>query len=85
VLSPPVIFPAGGSFTTGRKSMKEKKRFCWIFPLICFLFFDACATTQFNSVWKDETYHGGPLKEILIIGVAKKSATASFQVSGRQE
>jgi hypothetical protein len=78
VLFPPVIFLAGGSFATGRKSMKERKRFCGIFPIICLLFLNTCATTQFNSVWKDETYQGGPLKEVLIIGVAKKPAVRTY-------
>jgi len=32
-------------------------------------FINACATTALTSVWKNETYQGGPLRKILIIGV----------------
>jgi hypothetical protein len=30
---------------------------------------NACATTELTSVWKNETYQGGPLRKVLIIGV----------------
>jgi hypothetical protein len=33
------------------------------------IFMNACATTELTSVWKNETYQGGPLRKILIIGV----------------
>jgi len=52
--------------------MSKKFNFCRILPIICLVFLNACATTQFDSVWKDETYQGSPLKKVLIIGVAKK-------------
>ncbi len=56
--------------------MKEK---LLILPIICFVFLNACAsTTEFNSVWKDETYQGGYLKKVLIIGVAKKSEVRRY-------
>jgi len=58
--------------------MKEERWFYWFFPAICLLFLNTCATTQFNSVWKDKAYQGGPLKEVLIIGVAKKPAVRTY-------
>jgi hypothetical protein len=59
--------------------MKEKLFFYRILPIICLVFLNACAsTTQFNSVWKDETYQGGPLKKVLIVGVAKKPEIRTY-------
>jgi hypothetical protein len=37
--------------------------------LLSVIFMNACATTALTSVWKNETYQGGPLRKILIIGV----------------
>lgn len=31
----------------------------------------ACTTTQFTGVWLDENYKAGPIKSIMIVGVAK--------------
>jgi len=58
--------------------MSKKLNFCRIFPIICLAFLNACATTQFDSVWKDETYQGGPLKRVLIIGVATKPEISRY-------
>jgi hypothetical protein len=59
--------------------MKEKIFFYRILSIICLVFLNACAsTTQFNSVWKDETYQGGPLKKVLIVGVAKKPEIRTY-------
>jgi hypothetical protein len=38
---------------------------------IVLFFLTACATTQFTGVWLDENYHGGPIKSIMIVGVAE--------------
>jgi hypothetical protein len=35
------------------------------------MFLSACASTQFTGVWTDENYKGGPIKSIMIVGVAK--------------
>jgi len=41
--------------------------------LLVFSFLPACAVTKFHSVSLDDTYTGGPLKKILIVGVANQS------------
>ena len=59
--------------------MKEKIFFYRILPIICLVFLNACAsTTQFNSVWKDETYQGGPLNKVLIVGAAKEPEIRTY-------
>ena len=35
------------------------------------MFAVSCSTTTLKTVWKDDNYQGGKLKEVLIIGVAK--------------
>lgn len=40
--------------------------------LLVFSFLPACAVTKFQSVSMDETYTGGPIKKILIVGVANE-------------
>jgi hypothetical protein len=37
----------------------------------CLMFAVSCSTTTLNTVWKDDNYQGGKLKEIIIIGVAR--------------
>jgi len=32
----------------------------------------ACAPTKFASVWKNDSYTGGPLKSVLVVGVSEK-------------
>jgi len=54
-----------------KKSVKRISS-CCILAIISFVFMTACATTQFDAVWKDDTYQGGPLKKVLVIGVTKK-------------
>lgn len=49
--------------------MKERKVLCSIILVLSVIFINACATTALTSVWKNETYQGGPLRKILIIGV----------------
>jgi hypothetical protein len=43
--------------------------------MLSVIFMNACATTALTSVWKNETYEGGPLRKILIIGVDRKQET----------
>ena len=40
-----------------------------IIPLVFLFVFNSCATTSLHSVWVDDTYQGGTLKKIFIIGV----------------
>lgn len=49
--------------------MKGRKVLCTIILVLSVTFINACATTALTSVWKNETYQGGPLRKILIIGV----------------
>ena len=37
----------------------------------------ACTTTQFKSVWKEETFDG-PLNNILVVGVAERNDIRRF-------
>ena len=59
--------------------MKGKIILRLILLITCLVFLNACAsTTQFDSVWKDATYQGGPLKNVLILGVAKKQQVRRY-------
>lgn len=49
--------------------MKERKVLCSIILVLSVTFINACATTALTSIWKNETYQGGPLRKVLIIGV----------------
>jgi len=49
--------------------MPGRKVLCSIIMVLSVIFMNACATTALTSVWKNETYQGGPLRKILIIGV----------------
>jgi hypothetical protein len=49
--------------------MKGRKVLCTIILVLSVTFINACATTALTSVWKNETYQGGPLRKIFIIGV----------------
>ena len=49
--------------------MKGQKILFSVIALCTALLMNACATTALTSVWKNETYQGGPLRKILIIGV----------------
>jgi hypothetical protein len=55
--------------------MKGRKVLCSIILALSVTFIHACATTALTSVWKNETYQGGPLRKILIIGVDRKQET----------
>ena len=58
--------------------MKGRSYFYSILTIISIVLINACATTQFDSVWKDNTYQGGPLKKVLIIGVTKKQPVRRY-------
>jgi hypothetical protein len=59
--------------------MKGRVCFRSILAIISIILMNACAsTTQFDSVWKDNTYQGGPLKKVLIMGVAKKQPVRRY-------
>ena len=49
--------------------MKERKVLCSIILVLSVTFINACATTALTSIWKNETYQGGPLRKVLIMGV----------------
>lgn len=49
--------------------MKGQRILFRIIALCAVVFMNACASTTLTSVWKDESYQGGPLRRILIIGV----------------
>jgi len=43
--------------------------FIRFFVIIALVIIAACAPTTLKSVWRDDAYHGGHLKKVLIIGV----------------
>ncbi len=57
--------------------MKRKILFC-ICALISMTILNSCATTSLTTVWKDNTYKGGPLKKVLIIGVFNSQNMKKF-------
>ncbi len=52
--------------------MKRKISLLCCLSVIALLISCAKGTT-FTSVWKDDTYHGGKINKVLVIGVSKKS------------
>jgi hypothetical protein len=38
----------------------------------------SCATTSLTSVWKDDSYKGGPLKKVLVVGVFQDEEAKNF-------
>src|SRR5574340_1253595 len=50
-----------------------KRYFKELSALVIVIFFLwGCATTELKTVWMDETYKGGPLKKVFVIGVSHK-------------
>jgi hypothetical protein len=59
-------------------NMKGRFWFCYLLTIISIVIMNACATTQFDSVWKDSTYQGGVLRKVLIIGITKKQQVRRY-------
>ncbi len=51
--------------------MGIKNRLLNLFVLTSLLLMIACAPTKFASVWKNDSYTGGPLKSVLVVGVSE--------------
>jgi hypothetical protein len=51
--------------------MRIKNRFLNLFVLTFLLLMIACAPTKFASVWKNDSYTGGPLKSVMVVGVSE--------------
>ena len=51
--------------------MRIKNRLLNLFVLTSLLLMIACAPTKFASVWKNDSYTGGPLKSVLVVGVSE--------------
>lgn len=49
--------------------MQKKGFFIRFFVIIALVIITACAPTTLKSVWRDDAYHGGYLKKVLIIAV----------------
>jgi hypothetical protein len=49
--------------------MKRGRFFIRFLVIISLVIISACAPTTLKSVWRDDAYHGGHLKKVLIIGV----------------
>lgn len=46
--------------------MKCKSRIFWVLMLMVIA---SCMATRFSDVWVDETYHKGPIKDVLVIAI----------------
>ena len=54
--------------------MNVKNRlFSSIMVISCFIMISSCATTELNTVWRDDNY-SGKIKKVLVIGVIKRPA-----------
>jgi len=51
--------------------MRIKNRVLNLFVLTSLLLMIACAPTKFASVWKNDSYTGGPLKSVMVVGVSE--------------
>ena len=51
--------------------MRIKNRLLNLFVLTSLLLMIACAPTKFASVWKNDSYTGGPLKSVMVVGVSE--------------
>lgn len=49
--------------------MKGKCFLCVTISILLLVIMTSCATTTLKSVWRDSAYRGGPLENVLIIGV----------------
>jgi hypothetical protein len=52
--------------------MMRKKKILTIIEALFLLTITCCSATKLDSVWSDPHYQGGKLKEVLVIGVARK-------------
>jgi hypothetical protein len=69
-----------GAKRQGGKSMKRKTVFSvWLAFFSCFII-SSCATpkAELTSVWKDQTYQGGYLKKVLVIGAGRKESVRRY-------
>ncbi len=57
--------------------MQSKMRAYYSLVILFFLIVTSCATTELNSVWRDDNY-SEKIKKVLVIGVIKKPALKRF-------
>lgn len=55
--------------------MKIDKSFVGILAVILVMLLAGCASTQITTAWKDKGYTGGPLKNVMVIGVSENLET----------
>ena len=53
--------------------MNRRQRHLLVCIPCCLLLLTFCSSTKSTSVWKDDTYSGGPLKKVLVVGVFENS------------
>jgi len=53
--------------------MKKDRSFIGFLMIIALSVFSSCAPTTLKSVWKDDAYHGGHLKKVLVLGVDRNT------------
>jgi hypothetical protein len=58
--------------------MRRERSYIGIFMVIALSVFTSCAPTTLKSVWKDDAYHGGHLKKVLIIGVDRNATVKTL-------
>jgi hypothetical protein len=52
--------------------------FYYYLAIISFIIMNSCATTSLTSVWMDDKYQGGALKNILVIGVIEPQTLREY-------
>jgi hypothetical protein len=53
--------------------MKKERSFIGLLMIIALSVFTSCAPTTLKSVWRDDAYHGGHLKKVLVLGVDRNT------------
>jgi hypothetical protein len=56
----------------------KRNALCCIVAITFLALMNSCATTALTSVWEDNTYKGGPLRKVLVIGVFQGEEAESF-------
>lgn len=49
----------------------KKTNYLVAVTIFALLLLSGCATTRFTGVWHDESYQGGPIKSIMVVGLAR--------------
>ena len=53
--------------------MNRTIRLSAVFAIMALFALTSCATTELTKVWNDNTYTGGPIESVMVVGVSKKA------------